>query len=250
MIHQGKTVLITGGSRGLGRALALEFARQGAHVAVTYLTEARLAAAVVDEGRHFGVRCVAMQADLSDPNDCNHIFDVVTTEMGGLDVLIANAATGVFEPVSAVKVKHWQKTLGTNVLSLVLLQQAFQRSLRERSGSILAISSAGAVRALPNYGLVGASKAALEAIVRHLALELGPMGIRVNAIVPGLMDTHVLTLLENRNGVVREAIRRTPLGRIVTPTEVALVASFLASEGARFIHGQVINVDGGYSIVG
>jgi enoyl-[acyl-carrier protein] reductase III len=250
MLHEGKTVLITGGSRGLGRALALEFARQGAHVALTYLTEARLAEEVVNDVRRCGVKGFAIQADLSDPDCARLIFEAVSARTDGIDVLIANAATGVFEPLANAKVKHWQKILSTNALSLILLEQAFQRCLSERRGSVLAISSAGAVRALPNYGLIGASKAALEAIVRHLALELGPCGVRVNAIVPGLMETDVLSLFGDRDRIVDEATRRTPLGRIVTPEDVAPVASFLASAAARGIHGQVINVDAGYSAVG
>jgi enoyl-[acyl-carrier protein] reductase III len=250
MLHHGKTVLVTGGSRGLGRALALEFARQGAHVAITYLTEARLADAVVADVTLHGVQGMALQADLSDSQACKEIFEAVSVRMGGVDILIANAATGVFEPMSKVTAKHWHRTLTANSLSLVLLVQAFLKSLKERSGSILAISSPGAVRALPNYGLVGASKGALESVVRHLALELGPMGIRVNALVPGLMDTDVLSLIENREHVVAEAVRRTPLGRIATPADVASVASFVTSSAAQFVHGQVITVDGGYGIVG
>lgn len=250
MLQRGKTVLVTGGSRGLGRAIALEFARQGANVAITYLTEAKQADDVVAEASKHGIEALSLQADLCDPGSCEEIFQAVSARMGGLDVLVANAATGVFEPVSKITVKHWNRTLAANSLSLVLLVQKFLVSLRERSGNVLAISSAGAVRALPQYGLVGASKGALESLVRHLALELGPMGIRVNAIVPGLMDTDVLSLIEDRDGVIAEASRRTPLGRIATPEEVASVACFVTSAAAAFIHGQTINVDGGYGIVG
>jgi enoyl-[acyl-carrier protein] reductase III len=249
MLHEGKTVLVTGGSRGLGRALALEFARQGARVAITYLTEADLADQVVADVNRQGGQGMALQATLSDPEACDEIFEAVTGCWGGLDILIANAATGVFEPMMKITPKHWQQTLAVNSLSLVLLVQKFWKSLQQRSGSVLAISSAGAVRGLPNYGLVGASKGALESIVRHLALELGPLGIRVNALVPGLMNTDVLSLFENRDEIVAEAARRTPLGRIATPDDVASVASFVTSRAAQFIHGQVIRIDGGSSIV-
>jgi enoyl-[acyl-carrier protein] reductase III len=250
MTHKGKAVLVTGGSRGLGRALALEFARQGAHVAITYLTEAHLADQAVAEMTKQGVDSMALQASLSDPHACDEIFEAVTGRWGGVDILIANAATGVFEPMAKITTKHWERTLAVNSFSLVLLVQKFLKSLEERSGCVLAISSAGAVRALPNYGLVGASKGALESIVRHLALELGPLGIRVNALVPGLMKTDVLSLFEKAEEIVAETVRRTPLGRIATPDEVASVASFVTSPAARFIHGQVIAIDGGYGIVG
>jgi enoyl-[acyl-carrier protein] reductase III len=248
--HRGKTVLVTGGSRGLGRALALEFARQGADVAITYLSEADMADAVVAEAVRYGVRAVALQANLSYPDACGEVAEAVAAQLGGLDILVASAATGVFEPVSSITARHWERTLNANVLALILLVQRFLPSLRERAGSLLAISSAGAVRALPNYGLVGASKGALESVVRHLALELGPMGIRVNALVPGLMDTDVLSLFDQRQCIIAEATRRTPLGRITTPEDVASVATFVTSPAGGFIHGQVINVDGGYSIVG
>ena len=119
---------------------------------------------------------------------------------------------------------------------------------KARPSRALLASDAGIY--MPSYGLVGASKAALESVVRHLALELGPLGIRVNTIVPGLMDTDVLSLFNERDQIIAEAARRTPLGRIVSPTEVAAVASFIASPAASFIHGQTINVDGGYGIVG
>jgi enoyl-[acyl-carrier protein] reductase III len=250
MLHQDKTVLITGGSRGLGRALALEFAREGAHVALTYLTEARFAEQVIGEVRACGVRGFAIQADLADPEAGRNVFRAVNSELGPLDVLIANAATGVFEPLVQVKPKHWQMTLGVNAFSLVVLAQLFEVPLRERSGVVLAISSPGAVRAVPGYGLVGASKGALESIVRHLALEWGPSGVRVNAIAPGLMETDVLALFADRERIIDTATSRTPLRRIPTPVGVARVASFLASGAAEFIHGQVINVDGGYGIVG
>ena len=250
MLHKGKAVLITGGSRGLGRALALEFARQGASVAITYLTEARMAEQVVADLVRLGVDAMCMQANLCDQGAPAEICEAVKNRLGGVDIVIANAATGVFEQMSQVTPKHWQKVMTANSLSLVMLAQVFLTCLRERLGSILAISSAGAVRALPNYGLIGASKAALEALVRHLALELGPFGIRVNALAPGLMKSDVLSLMEDPDGILEAATRRTPLRRIATPEDVASAAVFLTSSGGAFIHGQVINIDGGYGIVG
>lgn len=250
MLHSGKTVLVTGGSRGLGEALALEFAREGANVAITYLTESARADSVVSRACAYGVGAMAIQANLFDPESCNEISQAVISRMGGVDVVIANAATGVFEPVSSITARQWQRTLTVNSLSLILLVQKFVATLRERGGAVLAISSAGAVRALPGYGLIGASKGALESIVRHLALELGPLGIRVNALAPGLLETDLLSLFADRENIVAEASRRTPLGRIAKVEEVASVASFLASSAGAFIHGQVINVDGGYGIVG
>jgi enoyl-[acyl-carrier protein] reductase III len=166
--------------------------------------------------------------------------------LGPLDVLVHNAATGVIKPALETEDKHWDWTLNANARALLSLTRLVAPSMPEGS-SIVAISSLGSVRVLENYTLVGTSKAALEALVRYLAVELAPRGIRVNAVSAGVVSTGALEHFPNREEMLASGARN-PVGRLVTPDEVAGVVAFLASPDAEMIRGQTIVIDGGWSL--
>jgi enoyl-[acyl-carrier protein] reductase III len=177
------------------------------------------------------------------------MFDAIGAQFGGLDILVSNAASGVIKPALELTMRHWHWTMDINAAALLpLVQRA--RPLMEAGGHVIAVSSIGAVRAIPNYAAVGASKAALESLVRHLAVELAPQGIRVNAISAGVVDTDALKHFSNREQLLTESIRRTPAGRLTEPEDVADAALFLVSPLAGMMVGQTIVVDGGYSVMG
>jgi enoyl-[acyl-carrier protein] reductase III len=176
------------------------------------------------------------------------MFDVLRTEFGRLDILISNAASGVIRPALELTPRHWQWTMDINAGTLIPLTQQ-SVPLMEDGGAIIAVSSLGAVRAIPNYSAVGASKAALESLVRHLAMELAPRGIRVNAVSAGVVDTDALKHFPNRGDLLEGAAKRTPAGRLILPSDVADAVLFLVSPLAQMVIGQTLVVDGGYSIL-
>ncbi len=246
---RGKTALITGGSRGIGRAIALRLAEHGADIVVNYVrhrSDAQETAAAVEQ---FGVRCLIVKANVAEEKDVQAMFAEISSSFQKLDILVSNAASGVLKPVLELTQRHWDWAMDINARALLTLtQQAVP--LMKQGGRVLAISSLGAVRAVPNYTVVGASKAALESLVRHLAVELGPQGISVNTISAGVVDTDALKKFPNRDEIIKQSLERTPLGRLTTPEDVADLALFLCGEGAAMIHGQVLVVDGGYAVQG
>jgi enoyl-[acyl-carrier protein] reductase III len=168
-------------------------------------------------------------------------------ELGGLDILVANAALGVMEPLLEVTPKHWQRTLATNVWGfLAMTQQAAPLMSARGGGRIVALTSPGSQRVITNYGLVGSSKAALEALVRYWAVELAPQGIIVNAVSPGMIDTDAVKSLVSPDALLDLVRQQTPVGRLATPEDVAAVVAFLCSPAAQMIVGQTLVVDGGY----
>jgi enoyl-[acyl-carrier protein] reductase III len=175
------------------------------------------------------------------------IFRDVEAAWGGLDILVSNAASGVLKPVEELTLHHFHWTMDINAAALLPLVQQLLR-LPAGDKVVVAVSSLGAVRAIPNYTLVGASKAALESMVRHLAAELAPRGVRVNAVSAGTVDTDALKHFPNRSQLLEESRERTPAGRLITAQDVANVVVFLCTEYAAMIHGQTLMVDGGYSI--
>lgn len=242
-------MLVTGGSGGLGAALVRAFAAGGARVALSYLTEGKVADALVASVLDDGGTAIAIQANLAEREGLDELERVVTAQFGGLDVLVANAASGVFKPLLKVTRRDWNWVMDVNTLSIVLLVQRFAQALTASRGSVLAISSLGAERAIPQYGLVGASKAALEAVIRQLAAELAPDGVRVNGLAPGLMETRVVDVMGMENGFLGAAATRTPLGRLVTPEEVAGIATLVCGPAFEALNGEVIAIDGGFRAV-
>jgi len=244
-----KIALITGGSRGIGRAIALKFARNGVHVVVNYVRHRRDAESTAEAVEGHGVRCFVVKGNVANDGDVTNLFKLIEQEFGSLDFMVSNAASGVLKPALELSSRHWNWAMDINARALLSLAREGV-PLMPRGGRIMAVSSLGAVRAIENYTAVGASKAALESLVRHLAVELGPKGINVNTISAGAVDTEALKKFPNRQQILDTAISKTPLGRLTTPEDVADVALFLCSDLAAMIQGQTIVVDGGYSIRG
>ena len=246
MTFGGRVALVTGGSRGIGRAISLELARRGADVAFNYLRDHEAAAAAEDEISALGVRCLKVRAHLGDIEKIRTLFDRVRSAFGRLDILINNAASGVQLPASELTDKHWQWTMNINARAPWLCAIEASR-IMEEGGRIVNITSQGSQRVLPYYFSVGTSKAALEAITRYLAVELAPKGISVNAVSGGYMETSALDHFPNRDDMV-EASKSTPAGRALTAEDVAKVVAFLCTDEAEMIRGQVVVVDGGFSL--
>ena len=237
------TVLVTGGSRGIGKAIALKLAREGAaRVAIGYLRSDRAAAEPAAALQALGAAPVLVRGNISS----RRVIEQVEA-LGPLAALVHNAASGVARPALETDTRHWDWTLNANARAFLQLATATAPQMAP-GASIVAISSLGSSRVLENYTLVGASKAALEALVRYLAVELAPRGIRVNAVSGGLVETGALEHFPNREEMLRMGRERTPAGRMVTPEDIAGVVAFLLSPAAEMIRGQTIIVDGGFSL--
>jgi enoyl-[acyl-carrier protein] reductase III len=246
MSFEGKVALVTGGSRGIGKAIALELARGGADIAFNYFRGHEAATEAQGEIEAMGVRCLRVKAHLGDPSRIGHLFSQVESEYGSLDILINNAATGVNLPAAELETKHWDWALNVNARApwLCAIEAA---KLMVNGGSIVNITSVGSQRVLPDYFSVGVSKAALEAMTRYLAVELGPRGISVNAVSGGLVETRALDHFP-QSDAMRAAGKKTAAGRMVEAEDIARVVAFLCTEDARMIRGQVVVVDGGASL--
>jgi enoyl-[acyl-carrier protein] reductase III len=250
MFHlQGKTALITGGSRGIGRAIAVRLAEHGVNIVVNYVRHRRDAEETVAAIEKYGVSCLAIKANVAKEEDVQRMFEEIQAAYNSMDILVSNAASGVLKPAMELTQRHWDWAMDINARAMLTLTQ-HAVPMMKNGGRILGVSSLGAVRAVPNYTVVGASKAALESLVRHLAVELGPKGITVNTISAGVVDTDALKKFPNRDEIIGQSLERTPLGRLTTPEDVADLALFLCSESASMIHGQIVVVDGGYAIQG
>ncbi|HEX6491727.1 MAG TPA: SDR family oxidoreductase [Gaiellaceae bacterium] len=244
MRFDGASVLVTGGSRGIGRAIALRFAELGAaRVAIGYLRNDSAAEAAAEELEAAGAEPVLVRGNVSSERVLAQVAG-----LGTLDALVHNAATGVIRPALEVEEKHWHWTLDANALALLSLAKAAVRQMQAGS-SIIGISSLGAQRVLENYVLVGTSKAALESLVRYLAVELAPRGIRVNAVSAGVVETGALEHFPNREQMLRAGRERTPAGRLVEPGDVAEAVVWLCSPGAEMVRGQTLVLDGGFSLL-
>lgn len=247
-----KTALITGSGRGIGKAMALHFARLGANVVINFFRNRAPAEATAREVESLGRRALLVKADVGDLDDLNRLFDETEQTFGGLDFFIHNAASGYNRPAMEQKPKGWDWTMNINARSLLFGAQRAAPLMEKRGGgSIVAITSAGSVRVLPDYVAVGASKAALEALVRYLGVELIGKGINVNAIAPGVVATEALHHFASMGGqqnILQRFIELVPAGRLVEPDEIAAVAAFLCSPAAKMIVGQTIVVDGGYTL--
>lgn len=244
----GKTALVTGGSRGIGAAIALRLAEAGADVAINYLRNVGPAEETARQIEKAGRRALLIKANVADEAGVDRIFADIGDRFGRLDILVSNAASGVLKSALELTQRHWHWTMDINAGALLPLARGAVELMPAGSGKIIAVSSLGAVRAIPMYAAVGASKAALESLVRHLSLELGPRGINVNAVSAGLVDTDALKHFPHRDEMLAHTLERTPAGRLTEVADVADVVLFLVSDLARMIHGQVVVVDGGYSI--
>lgn len=245
----GKTALVTGGSRGIGRAVSLKLAEAGCDIAVIYHTSQDEADEVCSHIRTLGRKAIAISADVGVPESVVEAFTIFRGEFPSVEIVVSNAATGVLRPALELTLKHWRRCLETNALALNLLaQQAVP--LMPKGGRIIALSSLGASRAIPHYAFIGASKAALESVVRSLAQELGPRGICANTVSAGVVDTDALKMFPNREQLLAEYARRTPAGPVLTCEDVANAVYLLCLPEAAMITGHTLVVDGGFCISG
>jgi enoyl-[acyl-carrier protein] reductase III len=244
MSFQGASVLVTGGSRGIGKAIALRFAERGAQrVAIGYLRNDSAAEETAEELRAAGAEPVLLRGNVASER-----VAAEAAELGPFDVLVHNAATGVIRPALETEDKHWDWTLNANARALLTLARACAPQMPPGS-SIVGVSSLGSIRVMENYALVGVSKATLEALVRYLAVELAPRGIRANAVSAGLVETGALEHFPNREEMISTGLERSPAGRLVEPGDIADAVCFLCSPEAEMVRGQTLIVDGGFSLL-
>ena len=245
----GKVALVTGAARGIGRATALKLARAGCDVAANYYNSADQAEALCGEIRALGRRAIAIQGSVGVPDSVDEIFAEIGKQFDRLDILVSNAASGVLKPTVEMTLKHFRWCMETNALALNLLVQR-ALPLMTDGARVIALSSLGAQRAMPGYGFIGASKAALESLARALAQELGPRGIRVNVVSAGVVDTDALAYFPNREELLADFARRNPAGPTLTPDAVADAIYLLCLPEAAMINGHTLVVDGGFAISG
>jgi enoyl-[acyl-carrier protein] reductase III len=245
----GKVALVTGAARGIGRATALKLARAGCDIAANYYNSADEAETLCAEVRALGRQAFAIQGSVGVPDSVDEIMAEFGKHFDRLDILVSNAASGVLKPTVEMTLKHWRWCLETNALALNLLTQR-GLPLMGHGTRIVALSSLGAQRAMPGYGFIGASKAALESLARALAQELGPRGIRVNVVSAGVVDTDALAYFPNREELLADFARRTPAGPVLTPDDVAGAIYLLCLPEAAMINGHTLVVDGGFAISG
>ncbi len=246
-----KVSLITGSSRGIGRALALTLAREGATVVVNYVRNAELAAQTVREIEALGSRAVAVQANMESADEIDLLFDRVAAEFGSLDHFVSNAAASAFKKIVDLKAHNLDRSFDLNVRAFVLGAQRAVKLMRN-GGRIAALSSYGSARAYPTYANLGSNKAAVEAWVRYMAVEFAPYGINVNAVNGGLIDTESCAYFyENVPGMapIDSVLAKVPKGRMGSAQEVADAIAFLLAPESEYITGQTICVDGGLSVI-
>lgn len=248
---ENQIALVTGSGRGIGRAIALHLAALGADVVVNFHRNEVPAKEVAAQIESMGRRALVVKANLAKIEDINLLFQALETEMGGLNIFISNAASGFNRPALAQKESGWDWTMNVNARAYLFAAQRAAPLMEKRGGGhIVAISSPGSQRVLPDYVAVGASKAALDALTRYLAVELAPKNIVVNAVAPGMVLTDALQHFASMNDpqVIENAVHNTPAGRLVTPEDVARLTAFLCSPAAEMIRGQVIVMDGGFTL--
>ncbi len=246
---QGKVALITGASRGIGRAIATLLAREGAHIVLNYLRNEEAARETEARLKTNGVKVITVAANVGNPKEAETLVETAGKTFGQIDILVHNAALGAFKPVSQLRMNQWDLSLDVNAKALLVLVQTALPWMEKSGGSVIALSSLGSKRYIPNYGAIGISKAALETLVHYLAVELAPRKIRVNSVSGGLVDTDATQSFPDKELVFKEVIRRTPAGRVGKPEDLAKVVAFLASDEASWIYGQTVIADGGLSLV-
>lgn len=247
---EGKVALVTGGTRGIGKAIALKFAAEGASVAINYSRSKEHADAAVAELRGLGVRAESYQCDVGDRDAVFAMVDAAGEAFGQIDILVNSAARGLERPRAAIDSlpKHLKHTMDVNVFGPWFAAQAAVKYMHE-GAAIINMLSPGSDRYLPKYAPVGVSKGALESLTIYLAVELAPRGIRVNAVSAGLVEgTDGVRMLDQ--DMVGDYGSKVPAGRHVHPEDVAEAVAFLASPAASMIIGQTLLVDGGYSLLG
>ena len=249
--YKGKTALITGSGRGIGRAIALHFAALGTNIIINYFRNREPAEDTAKEARNLGVRAEIIKANVGDMEDLTRLVVETDRAFDGLDFLVSNAGSGYNRPVLEQRPKGWNWTMDINARAyLFLAQKCVPLMEKKGGGSIVVISSPGSFRVLPEYAVVGASKAAIEALTRYLAVELAPLNINANGVSPGIVATDALKHFDTMQDedLLDEVAVQTPAGRIATPEDVAGIVAFLCSPDAEMIRGQIIIADGGFTL--
>jgi enoyl-[acyl-carrier protein] reductase III len=245
-----RVALVTGSSRGIGRAINGHFAKQGYRCVVHYRRDEDAARAAFDELRAFGADPLLIRADLGQEDDVRALFRRVGEELGRIDVFVASAASSALRPLLDVEPRHTRRVFDQAVVDFVLAVQLAAEMMGE-GGRIIAVSGLQSRAVVPGYGLLGPAKAAAEEIVKHLAVELGPRGITVNSVVPGFIETESarLSLGADYEKSAERLVSCVPVGRRGRPEDVADLVAFLASPAAGYITGESIVIDGGMSIL-
>jgi 3-oxoacyl-[acyl-carrier protein] reductase len=241
----GKVAVVTGASKGIGAGIAVELAKEGASVVVNYASDGKQAEAVVERIKAEGGSAKAVRADLSKPAEARQLIGATVTEYGKIDILVNNAGVYEFRPLPDINETHFNRMFDLNVKGLLFTTQAAANAFGERGGSIINISSVASLSASPATSVYSASKAAVDSLTRTLAAELGPKKILVNSILPGPVETEGAQSLAEWDDFRARLTPLTPLGRVGQPRDIATVVSFLASDDAGWITGQVIPVAGG-----
>lgn len=243
--------LVTGGSRGIGRACALALAARGVDVAITYVVNREAADATASEIEAMGRRAVVLQADVADAAATAAVADQAVEELGGLDYLVANAANGHFGAVEELTAEQWDETMASHARAVLILSQRAAISMKERGGgSIVAISSLGARRVFGAYAAFGTAKAAIETLVTYLAMELGPHGIRVNSVAGGVVLTDLFKAIPDWETIAQGSAERSPLKTVLDPEDIGDAVAFFLSRDARRVTGQTLVVDAGFILPG
>lgn len=240
----GKNALVTGASRGIGRAIAVELAKNGANIAISYVNNKDKADEVVNEIKGYGVKAIAVKADVSKEEEVLNMVKIVKESIGSIDILVNNAGINRDNLLMRMSTEDWDKVIDTNLKGTYLCSKALIRDMiKKKSGKIINITSVAGVAG--NFGQTNysASKAGVIGFTKSLAKEVASRGINVNAIAPGLIETDMTLAL--KEDIRDSLVKNIPMGRLGTVQDIANIVIFLASEKSNYITGQVINVDGG-----
>ena len=245
-----KVALITGSSRGIGKAIAIKLAKEGYHIVINYARSKTAALETAAEIEALGRKVLTVKANVGDVEKIKKLFQEIDQEFGRLDVFVNNAASGVLRPAMELEESHWDWTMNINSKALLYCaQEAAKLMEKNNGGKIVSISSLGSIRYLENYTAVGVSKAAVEALTRYLAIEFASKNIIVNAVSGGAIDTDALKHFPNREELLAESKEKTPAGRMVEIPDMVNAVMFLLADESSMIRGQTIIVDGGISLL-
>lgn len=244
----GKVALITGGSRGIGKAIAVKLAQRGANTVITFFKSRDKAEETAKEIEKLGVQCLTLRNNIKDRGSVVKMFEKVKEQFGVLDILVFNAAMGFFSETKDFPEDKWDITVEANATSYLLCAKESAK-LMKNGGKIVGMSSYGSKRFIPGYSAMGASKAVIETLTRYLAVELADLNINVNCVSGGPVETDSLKMIPDFDKLVEESVKRTPVKRIGQPDDIAAVVSFLCSDDSNWVRGQIIVADGGMSLL-
>jgi enoyl-[acyl-carrier protein] reductase III len=245
---KGKVAFVSGGTKGIGFAIAERLAQRGANVVINYFRSRASANEAVEKLKSYGVDSYAHRANIGNHEQLPAIFEGIKERFGKLDILISNAALGLYTSMIEIDDKAWDLSMHTNARAFLNCVQLASPMMPDH-GRIVALSSLGSIRYIPGYAAIGVSKAAIENMVKYMAIEMAKRRITVNCVSGGFIDTNALKVFPNYETMLKEVSERTPFKRVGKPEEVAEVAVFLAGPKATWITGQTIIVDGGYSLM-